>query len=85
MILIHLRRAMRQYEARTGQRMTYAILAQHTGISEATLQAIGSRDGYNTRLSTIDRLCEVLDCPLEDLLEYKKDMLSGEEHENLEG
>ena len=64
---------METYRLRTGQRMTYARLAKATGLSRATLEAIGSRSNYNTTLETVDALCTALGCGLEELLERTSD------------
>jgi DNA-binding Xre family transcriptional regulator len=60
---------MEEYRRRTGERMTYEYLAQLTGLACATLQSLASRPDYNTRLSTIAKLCLALDCQPEALLE----------------
>lgn len=67
-----LREVMDAYRDRTGTRHTYATLAQATGIAEATLQSLAARPSYNTRLSTIARLCAVLECQPAELLEFSK-------------
>jgi putative transcriptional regulator len=69
MIRVKLREALEAAEERLGERITYDQLSQLTGLSRATLEAIGSRPSYNPRLSTIDRLCEVLGCAVADILE----------------
>ena len=66
---VKLREVMDEYRHRTGERMTYERLSQETGLSRATLESLASRDTYNTRLSTIDKLCRVLGCQPGDLLE----------------
>ena len=57
MVYVRIREAMEAYRQRTGVRLTYEIIAERTGISVATLQSLAARPGYNTRLSTIERLC----------------------------
>lgn len=69
MLRVKLREALEAAEARLGERITYDQLAKLTGLSRATLEAIGSRPSYNPRLSTIERLCDALDCTPADLLE----------------
>ena len=64
---------MRAYEERTGERLTYEELARRTGLSRATVETLGSRPSYNTTLATIDKLCGVLGCGLNDLLNYEPD------------
>lgn len=68
-LVVKLREAMESHRRRTGIRLTYASLARETGISSSTLQSLAARRGYNTRLSTIARLCVALDCAPGDLLE----------------
>jgi len=48
--------------------MTYVMLAERTGIARATLESIASRPNYNTRLSTVEKLCRALHCQPGDLL-----------------
>jgi putative transcriptional regulator len=69
MLRVKLREALEAAEARLGERITYHQLAKLTGLSRATLEAIGSRENYNPRLSTIEQLCEALDCTPGDLLQ----------------
>lgn len=59
---------MEAYRLRTGTRLTYGAIAEQTKISVETLQSLASRSGYNTRLSTIEKLCRVLECTPGDLL-----------------
>jgi DNA-binding Xre family transcriptional regulator len=61
------------YRATTGKRLTYEDLAAACGLSVATLQSLGARHSYNTRLSTIARLCVALQCTPGDLLELVKE------------
>lgn len=63
---------MDAHRDRTGTRHTYATLAEATGIAEATLQSLAARPSYNTRLSTIARLCTALECQPAELLELSK-------------
>jgi DNA-binding Xre family transcriptional regulator len=65
---VKLRQAMEEYRRRTGERMTYALLAKRTGLSRPTIESLASRHNYNTRLSTIEKVCVALDCQPADLL-----------------
>lgn len=76
MLRIKLREAMDAYKARTGEKLTYQTLAKRAGLSKATLDSLASRNTYNTRLSTIEKLCLCLGCQPGDLLEL--DELSSE-------
>ena len=69
MLRIRLREAMEAYKMRTGDRLTYEKLAFESGISISTLQSMAARPGYNTRLSTVEKLCVALGCNPGDLLE----------------
>jgi putative transcriptional regulator len=63
-----LRQAIEAYRARTGERLTYAQLAEMTGLSRSTLESLASRSSYNTRLSSIERICRALHCEPGELL-----------------
>jgi DNA-binding Xre family transcriptional regulator len=69
-IRVRLRELMRRRERAKGERVTYEALAKKTGLSRATVEAIGSRASYNPRISTIERLCAALDCTPGELLDY---------------
>ena len=69
MLRIKLREAMEAHHRRTGERMTYERLSALTGLSRATLASLASRESYDTRLSTIAKLCHALGCMPGDLLE----------------
>ena len=69
MLRVKLREAMEKYQRHHGDRMTYERLAQLTGLSRATLESVASRGTYNTRLSTVAKLCTALNCQPGDLLE----------------
>ena len=58
----------------SNEKITYQDLSQKTGLSKATLEALGSRPTYNTTLSTIETLCHALECDLTDLLTFEKKM-----------
>ena len=73
MIVIHLRRAIDAYEARTGERLTHEDLATRTGLSRATLDSLASRRDYNASLRTVARICHALRCTPGDLLELVPD------------
>ena len=64
---------MYAYRRRTGKKLTYELLADQTGIARETLQSLAARPGYNTRLSTIEKLCVALQCSPSDLLEMSDD------------
>ena len=81
MIKVKLREAMENFKQRTGVRLTYETLAEKTGISVNTLQSLATRTSYNTRLTTIEKLCLALDCLPGDLLELGADTESNH-HEN---
>ena len=70
MIRLRLREVMQRRQRTTGQRVTYESLAKKTGLSRATIEAIGSRATYNPSLSTLDRLCDALGCSPADLIQY---------------
>lgn len=72
MIEVKLKEMMSEYSKQKGEKLTYQHLADMTGISKATLEAIGSRPDYNATLSILNILCSHLDCSIEALLEYRE-------------
>lgn len=72
MIEVRLRETMEAYRRRTGKRMTYHTLAEHTGLARSTIESIATRKGYNASLATIDRLCWALGCQPGELLLYRR-------------
>ena len=73
MIRVKLREAMEAYRLRTGQRLTYAKLAEMSGVAEGTLNSIGSRLAYNVTLASVEKICLALDISFHDLLEMIDD------------
>ena len=73
MLRLKLKDAMALYSRRNGQRVTYEWLAVRTGLSKATIESLASRTCYDTRLSTVDKLCTALECTPDSLLEFVAD------------
>ena len=71
LLRVRLREAMAEYWRQTGERMTYELLAERTGVARSTIESIAARETYNTRLSTIAKLCVALRCAPGDLLELR--------------
>lgn len=49
----------------------YKLMKEH-GFSSGQLDRI--RKGENINMYTLDTLCRILDCRVEDIIEYKKEM-----------
>jgi len=64
---------MAVYSRKHGKKLTYQQLAEMTGLSKSTLEAIGSRPDYNTTLEVLDTLCNHLECSISDLVTYHKE------------
>ena len=73
MIRLKLKEAMALYSSRHGVRVTYEWLAVRTGLSKATIESLASRTCYDTRLTTVDKLCTSLECSPTELLEHTAD------------
>lgn len=54
----------------TKQISIYALINQYN-VSRGTIDNL--KHNRNVTLSTVERLCEILDCKIEDIVEYKKD------------
>ncbi len=68
-IYIKLREAVLAYKRRTGEPMTYEILARRTGLAKGTLQNLGGSRKSNANLSTLAEICGALGITPGDLLE----------------
>ena len=64
---------MERYRLRTGQRVTYAKLAELSGVAKGTLSSIGSRVGYNVTLVTVEKISRALGVPFHDMVEVIED------------
>jgi DNA-binding Xre family transcriptional regulator len=67
-IKVRLREMMAAHRARTGERLTYAELAERAELATATIESLASREGYNASLATIERICRALGCGPGELL-----------------
>ncbi len=56
--------------------MSSGELSQRLGITPANLSILKNNKGKAIRFSTLDALCKILDCKVEDILEY----IEEEEH-----
>lgn len=54
------------------RKMSSNELAQKIGITTANLSILKTNKGKAIRFSTLDKICEVLDCTPGDILEYKE-------------
>ena len=48
-------------------------LAEKIGITQANLSILKTGKGKAIRFSTLEKICEVLDCKPGDILDYKKE------------
>ena len=55
------------------RKMSLTELAERVDITPANLSIFKTGKAKAVRFSTLERLCEVLDCQPADLLEYRKD------------
>ena len=65
MIKIHLSKILGE------KRWTQAKLARLTGIRPATINEIYNELAERINLEHLDRICEVLECDISDLVEYR--------------
>lgn len=48
-------------------------LSNKIGITQANLSILKTNKGKAIRFSTLDKICEVLECKPSDILDYRKD------------
>ena len=63
----------RLWETMQAKGITQYKLIKEYGISSGQLDRI--RKGENINVYTLDTLCQILDCKVEDIIEYKKDSI----------
>jgi putative transcriptional regulator len=68
-IRLNLDPAIFRWQARHGEKLTYAELAKRANISEPTIYRLTSGQPTKIDLSKLNRLCKVLECGPGDLLE----------------
>ena len=54
------------------RRMTLSELAERVGVSVVNLSKLKTRKSRAIRFSTLDAICEVLDCQPGDIIEHRK-------------
>ena len=54
------------------RKITSAELAEKLGITPANLSILKTNKGKAVRFSTLDKLCEILECKPGDILDYQK-------------
>lgn len=54
------------------RKMSSYELAEKVGITPANLSILKNNKGKAIRFSTLDKICQVLDCLPGDILDYKK-------------
>ena len=55
---------------RAKRHMSSGELSDRLGITPANLSILKNNKGKAVRFSTLDALCKILDCRVEDILEY---------------
>lgn len=53
-------------------------LADKIGITQANLSILKTNKGKAIRFTTLDKICEVLDCKPGDILDYEKEGVTNE-------
>ena len=76
-VFIDIDPALLRWQAKYGQRMTYAQLAERAGITLASLNRLKSGETLQADLRKINALCKVLECEPADLL-FRRDTLGRE-------
>ena len=60
------------------RKMSSQELAEKLCITQANLSILKTNKGRAIRFSTLDKICEILDCTPGDILEYKKESENNE-------
>ncbi len=54
------------------RKMSVTELSEHVGITMANLSILKNEKAKAVKFSTLEKICEVLDCQPGDILEYEK-------------
>lgn len=54
------------------RKISSQVLAEKLGITQANLSILKNNKGKAIRFSTLDKICEILECNPGDILEYKE-------------
>ena len=54
------------------RKMSLQELAEKVGITQANLSILKTNKGKAIRFSTLDKICEILECTPGDILDYEK-------------
>lgn len=76
MIRFKLRERIADKEFRDKRRVTLIEIAEMTGIGRITLSRM-LKPGAVVKTDTLDKLCEFLECGLDDLAEYVREDTTG--------
>ncbi|TCZ80739.1 transcriptional regulator [Paenibacillus albiflavus] len=57
------------------RKMSVTELSEKVGLTMANISILKNGKAKAIRLSTLDKICEVLDCQPGDILEYSKDTI----------
>lgn len=60
------------------RKMSVTELSEKVGLTMANISILNNGKAKAIRLSTLDKICEVLDCQPGDILEYSKDSATHE-------
>ncbi|GIO29634.1 MULTISPECIES: helix-turn-helix domain-containing protein [Paenibacillus] len=60
------------------RKMSVTELSEKVGLTMANISILKNGKAKAIRLTTLDKICEVLDCQPGDILEYSKDSTTNE-------
>ena len=63
------------------RKISLSELAEKMDITLANLSILKNNKGKAIRFSTLDKICEILECEPKDILEYVPDKRDGENNE----
>lgn len=72
MIRFKLKELIAEKEYKDKKRLSIKQISEATGIGRTTLSKIVNQKAVNTTLENIDKLCQLFDCKIQDLVIYEK-------------
>ncbi|RMH40005.1 MAG: helix-turn-helix domain-containing protein [Gammaproteobacteria bacterium] len=73
MIRYHLKELIAEKEFQTGKRLSLKEIADATGIHLSTLSRIANQKAPNTTIGNLEKICNFLNCKIQDLVEFLPD------------
>lgn len=70
MVIYHLKDLMLKKSVATGEKITYAKIAEEVDISRITLSRMASSKGHSVSMDIVEKLCDYFGCEINNLISF---------------